>query len=90
MKLASLKHGRDGRLVLVSRDLKRYTPAGAIAPTLQDALDDWARVEPQLRRLADELDLGMVEGESFDEQEAHSPLPRAYQWASAGRMPGST
>ncbi|MHA1543725.1 MAG: fumarylacetoacetate hydrolase family protein, partial [Alphaproteobacteria bacterium] len=41
MKLASLKEGRDGRLVVVSKDLKRMTPAGDIAPTLQAALDNW-------------------------------------------------
>jgi len=49
MKLASLKHGRDGRLVVVSRDLTRCANASAIAPTLQAALDDWeaaAKAEP--------------------------------------------
>ena len=49
MKLASLKGGRDGRLVIVSNDLTRATEASRIAPTLQAALDDWARVEPHLR-----------------------------------------
>ena len=82
MKLATLRNGtRDGRLVLVSRDLARFTPAGGIAPTLQHALDSWARAEPELRRLQQELDLGMIEGEPFDETHAQSPLPRAYQWA---------
>ena len=52
MKLASLKHGRDGRLVLVSNDLAWFTDAFLIAPTLQAALDDWDRVEPDLRALA--------------------------------------
>ena len=49
MKLASLKHGRDGRLVVVSRDLTRYLPVADIAPTLQAALDDWDALEPRLR-----------------------------------------
>ena len=48
MKLASLKGGRDGRLVVVSRDLTRAADASAVAPTLRDALDDWAAAEPRL------------------------------------------
>ena len=52
MKLASLKHGRDGRLVIVSSDLNWFTDAFLIAPTLQAALDDWERCEPLLRALA--------------------------------------
>ena len=56
MKLASLKSGRDGRLVVVSDDLHRYTDAFLIAPTLQAALDDWDRCEPELRALAGYLE----------------------------------
>ena len=41
MKLASLKHGRDGRLVVVSADLAWSADARHIAPTLPAALDDW-------------------------------------------------
>ena len=52
MKLASLKSGRDGRLVVVSNDLAWFTDAFLIAPTLQAALDDWERCEPELRNLA--------------------------------------
>ena len=48
MKLASLKHGRDGRLVVVSRDLARCADVAAVAPTLQAVLDDWEAAEPQL------------------------------------------
>ncbi len=81
MKLASLKGGRDGRLVVVSSDLAWFTPADAIAPTLQAALDDWDRCEPLLRGLATSLDHGSVPKERFHEHDAHSPLPRAYQWA---------
>ena len=82
MKLATLKNGgRDGRLVVVSTDLSSFADATAIAPTLQAALDDWATVEPKLRALADQLANGDVAAESFDAQAAHSPLPRAYQWA---------
>ena len=81
MKLASLKGGRDGRLVVVSNDLAWFTEAHHIAPTLQAALDHWAGVEPVLRGLAESLELGAVPTERFHEHAAASPLPRAYQWA---------
>ena len=79
MKLASLKGGRDGRLVVVSRDLSRCLDASGVAVTLQAALDDWSNIKPQLEQLAVELEAGA--GEAFDESQCASPLPRAYQWA---------
>lgn len=81
MKLASLKGGRDGRLVVVSQDLAWYADAAHIAPTLQAALDNWEETEPQLLGLAESLEHGAVPRERFHEHEAASPLPRAYQWA---------
>ncbi|MBJ7412485.1 MAG: fumarylacetoacetate hydrolase family protein [Phenylobacterium sp.] len=81
MKLASLKGGRDGRLVVVSNDLAWYSPADRIALTLQAALDDWERCEPELRGLAESLEHGSVPKARFHEHDAMSPLPRAYQWA---------
>ena len=81
MKLASLKGGRDGRLVVVSNDLAWCADASSIAPTLQAALDDWATAEPLLRGLAESLEHGAVPRERFHEHDAASPLPRAYQWA---------
>jgi fumarylacetoacetate (FAA) hydrolase len=81
MKLASLKGGRDGRLVVVSNDVAWYSPADRIALTLQEALDDWARCEPELRGLAESLEHGSVPKARFHEHDAASPLPRAYQWA---------
>jgi fumarylacetoacetate (FAA) hydrolase len=81
MKLASLKGGRDGRLVVVSQDLAWYSPADRIALTLQAALDDWDRCEPELRGLAESLEHGSVPKARFHENDAASPLPRAYQWA---------
>ena len=81
MKLASLKHGRDGRLVVVSNDLAYYADARHIVPTLQAALDDWERFEPQLRNLSTDLEHGAIPRQRFHEREAASPLPRAYQWA---------
>ena len=82
MRLATLDDGsRDGRLVCVSRDLTRCTPAGSVAATLQEALDSWEACEPGLRELADGVTLGRFEGEPFDEAQCLSPLPRAFQWA---------
>ncbi len=81
MKLASLKSGRDGRLVVVSDDLAWYADAGHIAPTLQAALDDWGRVEPLLRNLAEDLAHEAIPMMRFHEHDAAAPLPRAYQWA---------
>ena len=81
MKLASLKGGRDGRLVVVSRDLAWCVAADPIAPTLQAALDDWDACAPPLRQLAERLEIGAVARQRFREHEAASPLPRAYQWA---------
>ena len=81
MKLSSLNQGRDGRLVVVSRDLTRATDAFFIVPTLQGALDDWNRLEPRLRDLAAQLELGSVPSFRFHEHDCASPLPRAYQWA---------
>ena len=81
MKLASLKGGRDGRLVVVSDDLAYYADAAHIAPTLQAALDEWERVEPALRNLATDLEHEAIPRERFHEREAAAPLPRAYQWA---------
>lgn len=80
MKLASLKHERDGRLVVVSRDLARCVAAGEVAPTLQAALDNWREAEPRLRAIAEQLDSGAWPGEPFDPAQCASPLPRAYQW----------
>ncbi|MBP7650861.1 MAG: fumarylacetoacetate hydrolase family protein [Phenylobacterium sp.] len=81
MKLASLKWGRDGRLVVVSSDLAWCVEATNIAPTLQAALDDWERCEPLLKGLAESLDHGSIPRVRFHEHNAESPLPRAYQWA---------
>ncbi|MGB3805624.1 MAG: fumarylacetoacetate hydrolase family protein [Erythrobacter sp.] len=82
MKLASLNDGtRDGRLVVVSKDLTRYCAADNIAPTMQAALDNWSECAPKLEVLARDVEHEAVPCERFHEREAHSPLPRAYQWA---------
>ena len=81
MKLASLKHGRDGKLVVVSDDLAWCADATHIAPTLQAALDDWDRIAPALELLATDLAHEAIPRERFHEHDAAAPLPRAYQWA---------
>jgi len=81
MKLASLRGGRDGKLVVVSDDLAWCADAALIALTLQAALDDWQRAEPALRLLATDLTHGAVHREPFHERDVAAPLPRAYQWA---------
>ncbi|PPD16647.1 MAG: 2-keto-4-pentenoate hydratase [Methylobacterium sp.] len=80
MKLASLKTGRDGRLVVVSNDLTRATDATHIAPTLQAALDRWDLFAAALADLAEGLEHGSVPAFRFHEHDCASPLPRAYQW----------
>lgn len=83
MKLATLKSGgRDGTLVVVSRDLVTCQAVPKIARTLQQALDDWDHVAPHLAKVYDQLNAGTATGaESFIEEECASPLPRAFQWA---------
>ena len=81
MKLASLKGGRDGRLVVVSDDLAWCADAAHIVPTLQGALDDWDRVVPLLEALATDLNHEVIPMRRFHERDAAAPLPRAFQWA---------
>jgi fumarylacetoacetate (FAA) hydrolase len=82
MKLATLRNGaRDGRLVVVSKDLTKCTDAARIVPTLQAALDNWAVYAPQLQELAEQVEIGSVPTFRFHEHDCESPLPRAYQWA---------
>ncbi|GHA40230.1 fumarylacetoacetate hydrolase family protein [Photobacterium aphoticum] len=82
MKLASLNQGRDGQLIVVSRDLRLAVYAHDIAPTLQFALDNWSLVEAPLHRLYQQLNDGMVTLTfPFNPNLCSSPLPRAYQWA---------
>ncbi len=83
MKLATLKDGtRDGRLVVVSRDLSLACGAQDIAPTLQRALDEWNRCAPALETLSSSLNRGEAAGAfPFDPRRAAAPLPRAYQFA---------
>jgi len=81
MKLASLRHGRDGRLVVVSRDLTRAADASAVAPTLQAALEDWEAAAPRLTEIADALEAGRIAHLAFDPARCAAPLPRSFGWA---------
>ena len=81
MKLASLKGGRDGRLVVVSRDLTKAADASAVAPTLRDALDDWVAAEQGLQEIANSLEAGHIAQVPFDPKQCAAPLPRSFGWA---------
>lgn len=82
MKLATLRApGRDGRLVVVSRDLQRAVAAEGVAPTLQAALDDWDTIAPKLQTLQSRLETGSVaQAFDLDMDKLAAPLPRAYAW----------
>ncbi|MGB7257277.1 MAG: fumarylacetoacetate hydrolase family protein [Pseudolabrys sp.] len=80
MKLASLKDARDGRLVVVSRDLSRCADASAVARTMQAALDDWNAAAPRLTEIADALEAGRIAHLAFAPEKCAAPLPRAFQW----------
>lgn len=82
MKVASLKSGgRDGTLVVVSEDLAKAVAVPEIARTLQGALDRWSDCEPALERTYESLNAGRCpDAFPFIEEDAHSPLPRAFQW----------
>jgi fumarylacetoacetate (FAA) hydrolase len=82
MKLASLKEGgRDGSLIVVSKDLNRAVRAAAIAPTLQRALEDWSNSAARLNTLSEQLNAGSAEGAfDLDMKALASPLPRAYEF----------
>lgn len=82
MKLASLKSGRDGQLVVVSRDLSRATTVADIATSLQQALDYWSATSPLLQARYEQLNNNDIEAAfDFDPQKCDAPLPRAYHWA---------
>jgi fumarylacetoacetate (FAA) hydrolase len=83
VKLATIENGsRDGRLVVVSKDLKRYAPVDDVAPTLQHALENWPRVHAALDGRYQGLCAGGG-GDAFSAAAVMAPLPRAYQWLDA-------
>ncbi|MEC9073361.1 MAG: fumarylacetoacetate hydrolase family protein [Myxococcota bacterium] len=82
MKLATLDNGtRDGQLLVVSRDGSRAVQPEGVARTMQDALERWAEVAPQLTALSDALNAGTAEGAmDLDQDRLLAPLPRSYQF----------
>lgn len=82
MKLGSLKEGgRDGTLVVVSRDLTKAVRATGIAPNLQRALEDWSNLAPRLNALSDALNDGSADGVfDLDIRALAAPMPRAYEF----------
>ena len=83
MKLGTLKNPnrRDGDLVVVSRDTTSAVKAGDIAASLQEAIENWDEVAPKLQSLSDALNGGTAKNSfTVDQNDFHSPLPRAYQW----------
>ncbi|RNF84372.1 fumarylacetoacetate hydrolase family protein [Montanilutibacter psychrotolerans] len=82
MKLGSLKEGgRDGTLIVVSRDLTRAVRATGIADTLQRALEDWSNIAPRLNALSAALDAGQADAAfPLDMAALAAPMPRAYEF----------
>ena len=89
MKLGSLKEGgRDGMLIVVSRDLSHALRADGIAPTLQRALEDWSTLAPRLNALSEQLNAAVAAGDAgklpgafaLDVSRLAAPLPRAYEF----------
>jgi len=85
MRLASLKEGGpDGSLIIVDSAMERALSAATLAPTMRAALDNWQSVEPGLRVLARELEIGsVVQGFTLDFADLTAPLPRAAQFLDA-------
>lgn len=82
MKLATLKNGRDGTLIVVSRDLTQAVKATGIADTLQQAIENWETLASALKQRYEALNTGAAEGAfTLEMSELHSPLPRTYHWA---------
>lgn len=82
MKLATYKNNtRDGKLMLVSRDLTKAIEVADVASTMQQALDNWQTIQPVLLTRYEALNEGSLGAEDFDEALCESPLPRAFQWA---------
>jgi fumarylacetoacetate (FAA) hydrolase len=91
MKFATYRDGsRDGQLVVVSRDLSLAQYASRIANRLQQVVDDWNFLSPQMQDVYDALNAGRARNAfAFDADQCMAPIPRAYQWVTAGPGPGA-
>ena len=82
MKLATLNDGsKDGLLIIVSRDLSKFSIPEGIANTMQYAMDNWEQIKDELIHFSAQLENGKIKTKPFNSKDVHSPLPRAYQWA---------
>lgn len=83
MKLATIKNNtRDGQLVVVNKTMTKAISVSHIASTMQDAMDRWAGVEPQLQDVSRKINANeMADAFDFDVTQAMAPIPRAYHWA---------
>jgi fumarylacetoacetate (FAA) hydrolase len=89
MKLGTLKNPlkRDGDLVVVSADNKHAVRVPEIAPSLRDAIENWAQAKPKLEKVAKGLSAGTIaDAFAVDPNRFHSPLPRAFQWADGSAV----
>lgn len=82
MKLGSLKQGgRDGTMIVVSRDLQKAVTVSTIAYTLQQALEDWHNTAPRLNAIYEALNTGSLpDAFALDMNLLAAPLPRAYEF----------
>jgi fumarylacetoacetate (FAA) hydrolase len=81
VRLATLRNGsRDGELIVVDGAARRFARAERVAPSLQAALDDWARAAPALTQLSSRLERGEVAAQPLEGTRLSAPLPRAYEW----------
>lgn len=81
MKLATYKNGRrDGKLMVVKRDLSACLDVSSIAANMQNLLDNWNDLSPAVEAKFEELETGRVAGDAFDLAQVLAPLPRAYEW----------
>ncbi|WP_454806020.1 fumarylacetoacetate hydrolase family protein [Paraburkholderia fungorum] len=85
MKLATMRNGkRDGKLVVVSRDMRYAVPARNVAETMIHAIENWSRVKGALTALYNELNANRIENPiAFSAEQCAAPLPRASQWLDA-------
>jgi fumarylacetoacetate (FAA) hydrolase len=85
MKFATLKDGtRDGKLLVVSRDLSRALDVSSVTPNLLSAIEQWTAVEPRLQALSGQLNAGTAAAAfALDVRNLHAPLPRTWQWLDA-------
>ncbi|MCE3011366.1 MAG: fumarylacetoacetate hydrolase family protein [Proteobacteria bacterium] len=82
MKLGSLQSSSfDGQLVVISQDLKKFTPANHIAPSLREALENWSKCEPLLTKLSEDLEAGAAKAQAIDWSKMHSAMPRTWLFA---------